>query len=277
MPCANRLLVAYKPPFVSSNHFLGRLKRKYNNKKAGFSGTLDPFAKGCLIVAFGQYTKLFSYIKKAPKVYRATLWLGVESETLDIEKVSAISEVPIQNTEHLQNILESFLGEVEYIPPKYSAKKIDGKRAYELARSNQEVRLKKQSMSVYSLRLLNYSHPFVTFETTVSEGAYIRSLGKMIAEKLGCEGTLSSLERVSEGNFEYNNELSLDPIPYLGVTPNNYNGKMTDIELGKKLQKSDFSSQENGLYSLVSGQYLSIISLNDTEWAEYKVNRIELC
>ena len=79
----NRLFVAYKPKGMVSNHFLSRLKRKYSDKKAGFSGTLDPFAQGVLIVAFGQFTKLFRFLKKAPKRYRATLWLGAYSPTLD--------------------------------------------------------------------------------------------------------------------------------------------------------------------------------------------------
>ena len=86
----NRLFVAYKPSFVSSNRFLSSVKKRYKVKKAGFSGTLDPFAKGVLIVAFGQYTKLFRYLKKSPKRYRATLWIGAKSPTLDIEKVTRI-------------------------------------------------------------------------------------------------------------------------------------------------------------------------------------------
>ena len=86
MSTINRLFVVNKPPNIGSNQYLSKIKRKYGIKKAGFSGTLDPFARGVLIVAFGQFTKLFQFLKKAPKSYRATLWLGAESETFDIEK-----------------------------------------------------------------------------------------------------------------------------------------------------------------------------------------------
>ena len=86
----NKLLVVNKPIFMSSNFYLNRIKRKYKNKKAGFSGTLDPFAKGCLIVAFGQYAKLFKYLSKTPKTYKAVIWLGVKSKSLDIEEIESI-------------------------------------------------------------------------------------------------------------------------------------------------------------------------------------------
>ena len=86
----NKLFVVNKPMFISSNFYLNRFKRAYKNKKAGFSGTLDPFAKGCLIVAFGQYAKLFKYLEKTPKVYKAVIWLGVTSESLDIERIQDI-------------------------------------------------------------------------------------------------------------------------------------------------------------------------------------------
>ena len=89
----NRLFVVNKPLFISSNQYLGKIKKRYKNKKAGFSGTLDPFAKGCLIVAFGQYTKLFQFLKKTPKKYKATLFLGAYSETLDIEKISKVEQI----------------------------------------------------------------------------------------------------------------------------------------------------------------------------------------
>ena len=90
----NRLFVIKKPIFISSNFYLRKIKRKYNTKKAGFSGTLDPFATGCLIVAFGQYTKLFQFLKKTPKTYRTTIWLGATSTSLDIENIVIPSDIP---------------------------------------------------------------------------------------------------------------------------------------------------------------------------------------
>ena len=99
-------MVVKKPMFVSSNSYLNRIKRKYKNKKAGFSGTLDPFAKGCLIVAFGQYAKLFKYLSKTPKTYKAVIWLGVESDSFDIENIINIDLVEKVLLKDVQNELE---------------------------------------------------------------------------------------------------------------------------------------------------------------------------
>jgi tRNA pseudouridine55 synthase len=178
MACPNRLFVAKKPMFIGSNTFLSQIKRRYDVKKAGFSGTLDPFACGILIIAFGQYTKLFRFLKKIPKTYRATLWLGAVSETLDIERIDRIDTVDPLNPQKVEETVRSFQGTFEYIPPKYSAKRIDGKRAYDLARAGERVELATCRSEIHDIRLLHYRHPFITFEATVSEGTYIRSLGK---------------------------------------------------------------------------------------------------
>ena len=138
----NRLFVVKKPMFISSNHYLSKIKRKYKVKKAGFSGTLDPFAKGCLIVAFGQYTKLFRYLKKTPKTYKATLFLGANSQTLDIENITKVDTINPFSINVIEDILNSFKGKIKQIPPKYSAKKIDGKRAYDLARAGEDFAMK---------------------------------------------------------------------------------------------------------------------------------------
>ena len=142
----NKLIVVNKPIFMSSNFYLTRIKKKYKNKKAGFSGTLDPFAKGCLIVAFGQYSKLFKYLAKTPKTYRAVVWLGTQSESLDIEQVTSIEMVDKVDINLIKKELDLLKGDILYTPPKFSAKKIDGKRAYDMARNGEEVVLKAGSI-----------------------------------------------------------------------------------------------------------------------------------
>ena len=202
----NRLFVAYKPSGMSSNRFLSTLKRKYKTKKAGYSGTLDPFAKGVLIVALGNYTKLFRFLDKAPKTYRATLWLGAKSDTLDIEGITkdSIYETKEVTLVKIKNSLKKLEGELTYDPPIFSAKSIDGVRAYDLARAGKEVKLQQITSNIFNTKLIHYSHPFLTFEATVSEGTYIRSLGDLIAKDLGVEfGSLTALERLSEGKFRY--------------------------------------------------------------------------
>lgn len=270
----NRLFVVNKPIFRSSNSYMGYVKRKYNTKKVGYSGTLDPFATGCLIVATGQYTKLFNYLAKTPKTYRATLWLGVTSPTLDIEKVDVIDEVKAYSEERVEEILKSFTGIFRYSPPKYSAKKIAGKRAYDLAREGIDIELKEIESHIYETKLLNYNHPFVHFEATVSEGTYIRSLGYAIANKLGVEGTLSSLCRINEGKFVYDGEKALDPLKYLELPFNNYLGDETFLELGKKIAIEYFENQNDGEYIVVTKNFFSIIEIRNSI-VKYRLNRQE--
>jgi tRNA pseudouridine55 synthase len=269
----NRLFVVNKPIFRSSNGYMGYVKRKYGTKKVGFSGTLDPFATGCLIVATGQYTKLFQYLNKTPKSYKATLWLGANSPSLDIEKIDSIKEVPPFTEQQVEEVLFSLKGELTYYPPKFCAKKINGKRAYELARDGQEVALKTITSTIYNIKLLNYNHPFVHFEATVSEGTYIRSLGALIADKLGVDGTLSSLHRIHEGQFYFDDEKALNPFTHLAIPSNVYTGEEEYIELGKKLSVEYFETKEDGVYLIETANFFSIIEIMD-EAVKYRFNRI---
>jgi len=269
----NRLFVVNKPIFRSSNGYMGYVKRKYNTKKVGFSGTLDPFATGCLIVATGQYPKLFQYLKKTPKTYTATLWLGANSESLDIENVDSVKIINKLNVDDIQEALNSLKGELTYYPPKYSAKKINGKRAYDLARAGEEVKLKEITSTIYDIKFINYSHPFVHFEATVSEGTYIRSLGAMLADMLEVDATLSSLERLNEGAFYFDNEKALDPLKYLKIPQNIYTGDDEYVELGKKLYLDYFESKEDGEYWVETENFFSVIEILNGE-IKYKLNRV---
>jgi tRNA pseudouridine55 synthase len=275
---SNRLFVAYKPANISSNTFLGRLKRKYGVKKAGFSGTLDPFAQGVLVIAFGQYTKLFRFLKKTKKSYRATLWLGVSSPTLDIEKIEHVEEIMPFAPDSLKIIEQSIKGEIEYFPPKYSAKKVDGQRAYKLARSDKEFALQKIKSTIYDFKILHYMHPFVTFEITISEGGYIRSIGQIIASRFGFNGALSYLERLSEGDFVYEDEKELDPLLFIDIQENDYLGDINDIKLGKKIFKENFKNRLAGLYKIICDDEFSVVMIEEeNERVEYILNKVKLC
>jgi len=252
---------------------MGYVKRKYHTKKVGFSGTLDPFATGCLIVATGQYTKLFQYLEKTPKSYKATLWLGANSPSLDIEKVDSIKEVPPFSLRKIEEALQSLQGELTYYPPKFSAKKVNGKRAYALAREGKEVGLKQITSTIYKITLLNYNHPFIHFEATVSEGTYIRSLGALIADKLAVDATLSSLHRIHEGKFYFDNEKALDPFTHLAIPSNSYSGDDSYLELGKKLSIAYFDNQKDGVYLVETSHFFSIVEITG-ETVKYRFNRI---
>lgn len=272
----NRLFVAYKPSGISSNQLLGQLKRRYKVKKAGYSGTLDPFAKGVLIIAFGNHGRLFRFLNKTPKRYRATLWLGAYSPTLDIEKIETITKVYPATTDQIESILRSLEGELTYLPPKYSAKRIEGRRAYEFAREGKEVDLHEITSTIFELKLLHYCHPFVTFEANVSEGTYIRSLGEMIAAALGTDGALTALERLNEGQFIYENETPLDIKTSLGITKNRYNGTLQTILLGQPLLREDFDISEEGTYWIDNGDTITILEITP-EGVRYILNKVEAC
>ena len=253
---------------------MGYVKRKYGTKKVGFSGTLDPFATGCLIVATGQYTKLFQYLNKTPKSYKATLWLGANSPSLDIENIDSIKETKQFDKQTIEETLASLQGQLTYYPPKFCAKKINGKRAYALARAGEELTLKTIHSTIYDIKLIHYNHPFVHFEAKVSEGTYIRSLGALIADRLGVDGTLSSLHRIHEGQFYYDEEKALNPFTHLAIPSNTYTGDERYIELGKKLDIKYFEKQEEGLYLIETSQFFAIIEIIKAE-VKYRLNRIE--
>jgi tRNA pseudouridine55 synthase len=271
----NRLFVVKKPVFISSNFYLNRVKRKYNNKKAGFSGTLDPFACGCLVVAFGQYSKLFRFLKKTPKSYRTTIWLGASSDSLDLENVYDIKDVAKLDQKKIEKQLNSLLGSLDYLPPKFSAKKIDGKRAYDLAREGVDFEMKKVTSEVHDVKFINYNHPFISFDITVSEGSYIRSMAQILLERLGTTGTLSYLERLHEGEFFYDNEKALNPLEYLDLPTNNYIGTKEWFDLGKKLNIEYFENKNDGEYLIAFDTFFSVIEIKDNE-PKYLLNKVLL-
>ena len=271
----NRLFVAYKPSGIGSNKYLYTLKNRYKTKKAGFAGTLDPFAKGVLLVGLGSYTKLFRFLNKTPKKYKATLWLGAKSDTLDTEMIEEVLMPKVLHVKEIEDVLCSLQGELKYEPPIFSAKRINGKRAYDLARAGKEVVLNKINSTVYDIKLIHYCHPFVTFEATVSEGTYIRSLGQMIANRLGVQhGSLSMLERLNEGQFVYEDEKALNIKESLNIAQNYYLGESDNVKYGRVLALKDLQLQDNGTYWLDNGTSISIITVHEGK-VKYELGRIE--
>lgn len=268
-------MVAYKPAQISSNLFLSKLKRAYQTKKAGYSGTLDPFARGSLIVGFGSHTRLFSFIKKSPKVYEATLWLGAKSLSLDMENVVSVSEVREFEKQKIQDTLLSLKGKISYTPPKYSAKRINGKRSYELARQGLEPEISSTSMEIFEIKLLCYNHPYVSFLVSVSEGGYVRSIGEMIANALGVDGALSSLERISEGNIiakagEVNFIDPLEVIKYPIISDLGMDIR-ENLWLGRKFC---LQNQKSGIYIANFEDFFSIIEIKEDGSVRYLLNRM---
>lgn len=272
----NRLFVAYKPAYMTSTKFLFGMKKKYKDKSCGFSGTLDPFAKGSLIIAFGQYTKLFRFFKKTQKTYRATIWLGALSDSLDIENIHTIEQTAFLDEQMINQKLQSLVGKISYIPPKFSAKWIDGKRAYNLARAGKEFEIPSSVMEVFDTKFISYRHPFISFEASVSEGGYIRSLAQVFLERIDSFGTLSYLERLKEGEFIYENERHLNPLDFLDLRENVYLHNLDDFICGKKMQVEDFLHHDEGVYFVrVKESHFSIMQISSCK-VKYLINMVSL-
>lgn len=264
--------MARKPPFISSNRFLGQLKRHYGVKSAGFSGTLDPFACGCLVVAFGQYTRLFQYLAKTPKRYRATLYLGAHSDTLDLEAIDRVEKLSPLSEEAIAEAMAALSGDQMQLPPRFSALKINGRRAYELARSGESFELKKRAVTIHRLTLIHYCHPFLTFEAAVSEGTYIRTLAGDLANKLGTTGALTYLERLSEGRLHYESERALDPLEVMDLPRNRYLKDPADLYLGRKLRAVDFEQPNEGAYLIEAADFFVVVEIIHDR-AHYRLGR----
>jgi len=170
--------------------------------------------------------------------------------------------------------LQNLVGELKYLPPKYSAKKIDGKRAYLLAREDKDFELKSITSTIYDIKLINYNYPFITFDITVSEGSYIRSIAQVFLERLNLQGTLSYLERLNEGDFYFDNEKALNPLDFIDLPKANYSGSKEWFILGKKLNKEYFDNPD-GKYLVIFDDFLSIIEIKADE-VKYILNKILL-
>ena len=191
-----------KPIGITSNLALQKIKRIFNNSKAGFVGTLDPLASGFLPVALGKATKIIPYIEKCDKEYLFTVRWGIKTETGDSDgKVIKESEIYPDKIDILK-ALKKFSGNIEQIPHKYSSVKINGQRAHKLARNNVKFKLKKRQIKINNFKLTNnISDNLATFLVDCSAGTYVRSLAESLAESLGTIGTVVELRRIGFNNF----------------------------------------------------------------------------
>ena len=196
------LLVLDKPLGLSSNHALQRVKRLFNAKKVGHTGTLDPLATGVLVLCFGRATKIVDHIMQAKKVYYVVAKLGEQTDTGDSEgQVIASDEVTQQHIDKVESIVESFVGEIEQIPPMYSALKKDGVPLYKMARKGQEVERTPRKVHIESIDINRIDVDTVAMTVCCSKGTYIRTLVEDIGTKLGCYAHVAELRRLSVGCF----------------------------------------------------------------------------
>ncbi|MBC7852621.1 MAG: tRNA pseudouridine(55) synthase TruB [Pirellulaceae bacterium] len=273
------LLNLCKPSGVTSRDVVNRVQRLVKPHKVGHAGTLDPLASGVLVVCLGPATRLIEYVQRMPKRYRATFLLGRQSDTEDVEGVVVELSNPLISTEQqVRAILPQFLGRIQQLPPAFSALKVEGKRAYDIARQGETPDLKPRPIEVHSIALIEYAYPQLTLDIRCGSGTYVRSLGRDIARALGTEAVMSALTRTEIGPFHASQALSgdditpqsidrvfLPPLMALGTMPTLAVSEQEEAFLrnGRQIQRRDLGSaadsQEEIALLTSSGRLLAIV------------------
>lgn len=219
----NGILLVNKPEGISSFRVVSRvrgiIKSFTGNKvKVGHGGTLDPLASGLLIIAVGKHTKQLSNLIKSQKTYVAVAKLGEISSTGDREgEIKRISEKKVSFQE-INDVVKKFEGEILQTPPAFSAVKINGQRAYKLARKGIKPEIQPKKVTVYNVKVIDYAYPYLKFETTVSGGTYIRSLIEDIGNDLDCGAYMYELLRTKIGQYDINESIKLEDLSYPKIT-----------------------------------------------------------
>lgn len=270
----NGWLVLDKPAGITSADVLNRIKKALKPKKIGHAGTLDAFATGVLLVAFGEATKTADYAMHADKEYVFSIKWGEETDTLDPNGSVVNSGGFIPNEQQVRQALQKFVGEIEQVPPKYSAVKIRGKRASDWERQGSSVELAARKVKIYEIELLSHKDDISEVRVVVSKGFYVRSLARDIAHSLATYGFVSTLNRIRSGCFSIDmalkesdlsvNDLQKSLIPLQNI----FRGKIIELspeeadhlKCGRKIVRSGLGDGE--VYLAMFGQYPIAICLH---------------
>ncbi|MBE5741346.1 MAG: tRNA pseudouridine(55) synthase TruB [Clostridiales bacterium] len=199
------IIAINKPSGWTSFDVVNKLKYMLKPLKTGHLGTLDPMATGVLLVTVGKATKLFDLMQKKKKTYLAQFTFGYETDTLDSTGVVMSTTDIIPTEKQIKQVLPMFIGKISQIPPKYSAKSINGARAYSLARQNIDFELKPKVVDIYDIRFVSYINKILTLSIECGSGTYIRAIGRDLAEKLNSKVTMTSLVRTKVDKFSIEN------------------------------------------------------------------------
>lgn len=205
-------LLINKPSGPTSHDMVDEVRRILKTRKVGHAGTLDPFANGLLIMGVGKATKELSKIQGLAKTYDGIIAFGKHSTTDDPEGIITESGAPLPRKEEVEAMFKNFVGEIEQVPPIYSAKKIGGRKLYNIARAGETIVIPPVKVTVRSLQLLEYELGMARFETTVTSGTYIRALARDVGEALGVGGYLKELQRTAIGNYKLEDAISLEKL-----------------------------------------------------------------
>lgn len=260
----NGIIPMYKPKNWSSFDVVNIIKQLLHEKKVGHLGTLDPMATGVLLVTVGSATKLFDIMQQKTKRYIATFKFGVLTDTLDTMGKIVDTNKTIPTLSQIEEVIPKFIGWIDQIPPKYSAKSINGKRAYELARNNVEFELKAKNVFIKSIKIIEYANDELKLDIECGSGTYVRSIGRDIAESLNTYATMTSLVRTSIDDFNLEDCNNIADL-------NERNIKEKIIPLNKLLKYPEIKADSNLLFRFLNGQ--TVI----TELADglYKLNEDE--
>lgn len=277
------LINVYKPRGLTSFNIVGKIKKIYGTKQVGHLGTLDPMAEGVLMVAVGKATKLFDYFLNKDKEYIGTFKSNEETDTLDAEGEVINTTQNIVSIEELDKTLKNFIGNISQTPPKFSAIKINGRRAYDLARKGVDFDIKPKQVSIYSLeRIMEQVNNLYTFKIHCSAGTYIRSLGRDIFYSINNLCTMVKLVRTRCGKFDISNAKTIEEIE---KDPNTAIIKIEDAvnELNiKTINEEFFTKIKNGVQIRVnkkdfpSGQFLLKVGTILMGIAEVKNDKLVL-
>ncbi|GAA5186787.1 tRNA pseudouridine(55) synthase TruB [Acinetobacter kookii] len=200
-----------KPLGISSNAALQKVRWLYRAEKAGHTGALDPLASGLLPICLGEATKFSHYLLDSTKRYQTTIHLGHSTTTGDVEgEVLLEQAVPALTEDKIKQVLEKFVGDIQQVPPMYSALKKEGRPLYELARKGIEIEREARPIHIYAIELLSFTENSITLDVTCSKGTYIRVLGEDIAQALGTYGHLTYLHRIKTGHFDLIPEYTIE-------------------------------------------------------------------
>lgn len=212
----NGILNVFKEPGFTSNDVVAKLRGILHQKRIGHAGTLDPEASGVLPILLGSATRLSGYLMEHEKTYRAVLLLGIETDTQDLTgNVVRRFEGSLPQEEMIREAVLSFVGGYEQLPPMYSAKQVNGKRLYELARQGKVVERRRVPVQISQIRIEGIDPPEVCFSVDCSKGTYIRTLCHDIGQKLGCGAAMKELVRTRAGGFSAEDAITLDRISEL--------------------------------------------------------------
>jgi tRNA pseudouridine55 synthase len=195
------VLVVDKPVGLTSHEVVQIIRRGTNIRRAGHTGTLDPRASGVLVVLIGPAVRLSEYVSASDKRYQAVIQLGTATDTYDADGQILSTNLVNISEDEFEEALQSFVGEIEQVPPPYSAVKVKGRKAYDMARKGEDVDLAPRKITVYSLELLEWAPPEVVIDVYCSSGTYIRSLANDLGKMLGCGAHLVGLRRTKSGRF----------------------------------------------------------------------------